>query len=103
MILYNVTVSIDPSIKEEWISYMRSTHIPDVMATGCFIESRFSKLHAEDESEETYAIAYVAKNIDQLDIYQKEHAKKLQEDHSSRFMGKFGAFRSILSIIEEFK
>jgi len=30
MILYNVTVSIDPEIAEEWLTWMREVHIPDV-------------------------------------------------------------------------
>ena len=49
MILYNVTVSIDPEISEDWLNWMRSKHIPDVMATNCFLESRISKIHGEEE------------------------------------------------------
>jgi hypothetical protein len=34
MILYNVTVSVDPEIHDEWLAWMKSKHIPDVLATG---------------------------------------------------------------------
>ena len=37
MILYNVTVSIDVKKADEWLHWMRTKHIPDVMATSCFI------------------------------------------------------------------
>lgn len=104
MLLYNVTVSIDESIHDEWLDWMRSKHIPDVMSTGCFIESRISKIHPNADDENTaYAIQYIAKNQDQLNVYQQLYAPKLQHEHSSKYQGKFAAFRTILTIIEEFK
>lgn len=103
MILYNVTVSIDASVHNEWLEWMRSKHIPDVMSTGCFIESRISKIHGEEQGGLSYAIQYVAENQDKLDVYQQLFAPKLQHEHSSKYQGKFAAFRTILSIVEEFK
>lgn len=103
MILYNVTVSIDPTISEEWVEWMRSKHIPDVMATGCFIESRISRVHGEEEGGFTYAITYLAPSQEKMDEYQKIHAPVLQKEHSQKYSGKFAAFRTILSVIDEFK
>lgn len=103
MILYNVTVSIDPAISEEWLAWMRSTHIPDVMATGCFIESRLSRVHGEEEGGVTFAITYLSPSQEKLDEYQAKHAPLLQKDHSEKFAGSFAAFRTFLNVIEEFK
>lgn len=103
MILYNVTVSIDPSISAEWVEWMRSKHIPDVMATGCFIESRISRVHGEEEGGFTYAITYLAPSQEKMDEYQQKHAPVLQQEHSQKYSGKFAAFRTILSVIDEFK
>jgi hypothetical protein len=103
MILYNVTVSIDPTISEEWLEWMRSTHIPDVMATGCFIESRLSRVHGVEEGGVTYAITYLSPSQEMLDEYQATHAPLLQKDHSEKFAGRFAAFRTFLHVIEEFK
>lgn len=103
MILYNVTVSIDPAIAEDWVNWMRTNHIPDVMATGCFVESRISRVHGEEEGGVTYAITYLSPNQEKMDEYQQQHAPVLQKDHSERYAGKFAAFRTILSVIEEFK
>lgn len=103
MVLYNVTVSIDPEVALEWLAWMRSTHIPDVMRTGCFIESRISRVHGEEEGGQTYAITYLAENQEKLDHYQQHYAPALQQDHTSRYQGKFAAFRTFLSVIEEFK
>ena len=103
MILYNVTVSIDPSVAEEWLDWMRSTHIPDVMATGCFIESRISRVVGEEEGGMTYAITYLAMNETAINTYQETHAPRLQKDHKERYEGRFAAFRTFLHVIEEFR
>lgn len=102
MILYNVTVSIDPAVKDEWLNWMRSTHIPDVMATGHFKESRICRVHGEEEGGETFAITYLCYSEEHYNTYQQEHAPRLQQDHITRFSGKFAAFRTLLSVIEEF-
>ncbi len=103
MILYNVTVSIDPAIAEDWLEWMRTQHIPDVMATGCFVESRISRVHGEEEGGITYAITYLSLSQDKIDEYSEKHAPLLQQDHSERYAGRFAAFRTLLSVIEEYK
>lgn len=102
MILYNVTVSIDPEIGEEWLQWMRTRHIPDVMATGCFLESRISRIHGEEEGGLTYSIMYLCQDQSKMDEYSNVHAPRLQKEHSERFTGKFAAFRTFLSVIEVF-
>lgn len=44
MIIYRVTVSVDADIESDWFSWMRDTHIPDVMRTGFFQTYRVHKL-----------------------------------------------------------
>jgi hypothetical protein len=103
MIVYNVTVSIDEKVGDEWLEWMRITHIPDVMETGHFKESRLCRVHGEEEGGVTYAITYVAHSEDALNEYQEKHAPRLQAEHTEKFGGKFAAFRTLLSVIEEFK
>ena len=103
MILYNVTVSIDPTIAEDWLEWMRTQHIPDVMATGCFVESRISRVHGEEEGGITYAITYLSLSQEKIDEYSEKYAPLLQKDHSERYAGRFAAFRTLLSVIEEYK
>jgi len=103
MILYNVTVSLDPGIQEDWLDWMRTTHIPDVMKTGCFIESRISRVHGEEEGGVTYAVSYVTESEEMYEHYQATHAPSLQKDHSERYAGQFAAFRTMLTILDEFK
>lgn len=103
MILYNVTVSIDASIEENWLNWMRQKHINDVLNTGCFNEARLSRVNGEEEGGVTYAITYFAPTVDLYESYQNDHAALLQQEHTELFGGKFAAFRTILNVIEEFK
>ncbi len=101
-IIYNVTVSLDPNIENEWVEWMRSKHIPEVMQTGCFLESRMSKLNDEESDACTYAMTYIAYSSDHLSNYQLEHAPRLQADTNTSFLGKFAAFRTTLNVVEHF-
>lgn len=102
MIIYNVTLSLDASIEQEWLSWMRTKHIPDVMATSLFRECKLSRLLGEEQGGKAYSVMYVAFSQDHLDRYQSAHAAALQEEHTVKFQGKFAAFRTELQIIEEF-
>ena len=49
MILYNITVSIDYDVHQEWLIWMKEVHIPDVLSTGLFLKSKIAKIDAEQE------------------------------------------------------
>lgn len=101
MILYSVTVSIDSAIADEWIVWMKEVHVPDVMQTGCFIESKICRLlNAEEEGGMTYSFQYLAPNQAAFDVYQKEHSPKLQKEHNDKYGGKFAAFRTLLEVLD---
>ena len=101
-ILYNVTIIIDERIANEWKEWMLNTHIPDVMSTGFFESYKLSKmLSGESEGGVTYAIQYIANNMDALKNYQAGPALKLQAEHSNRYANKFAAFRSMLEVMSE--
>jgi len=101
MILYSVTVNIDEDVHDEWLQWMQEVHIPDVMRTGKFIESRICKIHAEEAGGKSYSFQYLAKSWDDYNSYQNEHAPALQKDHSQKYGGKFVAFRTVLEVIQQ--
>jgi hypothetical protein len=98
MILYNVTVNIDSDVEEDWIVWMKETHIPEVMETGFFSEHRLMKMLSESQEEtgSTYAIQYMADNLDQLETYLNTAAPKLQKASIIRYGTKMAAFRTVL-------
>jgi len=100
MILYNVTVSIDDSVHDEWLEWMMTKHIPDVLATGLFIENKIFKIITEEGNENTYSIQYFLRSIEDYEKYQREFAPKLQFEHSDKYKDKFVAFRTIMESVE---
>ncbi len=99
MIIYNVTVNIDLDVHDPWVEWMKEVHIPDVMATGLFLESRMLRVLAEDEGGITYAIQYTAADMDHYERYRNEHAARLQAATQENFGGKFAAFRTLLEVV----
>lgn len=99
MFIYNVTVNIANEVHAEWLQWMQEVHIPDVMKTGCFVDSQILKvLYVEDEGH-TYSIQYKFLEMPDIERYQKEFAQKLQAEHSSKFKDKYAAFRTLLQIV----
>ncbi len=98
MVLYNVTVSVEENVENDWLMWMKDTHVPEVMATGYFLRSRIMRLLNErpDATGITYAIQYELENIGQLDIYLAEAAPALQKKHMDLFGEKTMAFRTVL-------
>lgn len=101
MIIYNVTVSIDYDVHDEWLSWMKEVHIPEVMATNKFKECRMSKIHAEEEGGKAYSIQYLCENQDLLNSYQNEDAPSLQQKHNEKYGKKAVAFRTLLEIVHQ--
>ncbi len=94
---------MDPQIHEEWLDWMKFTHIPEVMATGFFLENKICRIHEFEENGITYAIQYVCRSKQELDRYQKEKAPALQKAHSDKYGSRVAAFRTVLEIIHEQK
>lgn len=98
MIVYNVTINVDASIHDAWLTWMKEKHLNDVMATGMFTSYKFLKLLSKHDEEqgETYAIQYFAPTMDNYERYQKEFAPQLQLDGRNLFGDSFHAFRTLL-------
>lgn len=101
-IIYNVTVNVDESIHDEWLNWIK-IHIPQVLATGCFLEARFTRVLTDEQIEGiTYSIQYKAKNRQSLQEYYDKHADRLRQDGRIKFADKSIAFRTELEVIDEY-
>ncbi len=98
MYIYNVTVNIEEEAHDEWLAWMKETHIPDVMNTGMFISNRMLEVMVDGENGRTYSIQYEVKDMETVMLYQQVYAPKLQQEHKDKFEGKFVAFRTMLRL-----
>ena len=104
MIIYNVTINIDESVHDKWMNWMLEKHIPEIMATGKFVEAKMVKvLIVEEMGGTTYSIQYFAESKEKLEAYYEEDAPKFREEGAQLFGDKMLAFRTELELLKEFK
>lgn len=100
MIIYNVTIKIDWDLQKDFEEWMKNTHIPDVLSTGCFTKNTFARLLDIDDSEgPTYSSQYIAADRANYDRYMAEFANSKRQHLFDRYGNRFIAFRSLMEII----
>lgn len=102
MIIYSVTVSVDRDACADWLEWMTSVHIPDVMNSGYFLASRMGRVlePAGPEAIETYVIEYECESLDRYREYQREASPALQRDHTARYGDRVTASRRVMEIAD---
>lgn len=103
MVAYNVTINVHDSVQEEWVKWMKKTHLPQVMATGMFTSYAMFKLLTRQDDEEgtTFVIQYFCNEISDYERYKTEFAPALQQETQKLFAGKFHAFRTLMERVED--
>ena len=100
MIIYNVTIKTHASIQIAWIQWLKEEHVPEVLATNCFIKATILRLLDVDDSEgPTYAIQYFAEERSDYDRYIEKFAGIMRQKSFDKWGDKFIAFRSVMEII----
>ena len=102
MIVYNVTCHLSNELLEEWLTWMKSVHIPEVMQTGCFTESKMLRLlnQADDDEGVNIAIQYTASSLADYERYRDEFAPALQQKTREKYGEQILAYRSLLEEID---
>ncbi len=102
MYIYNVTINIDDSVHNEWLTWME-THILEVLNTGKFTSAKLTEVLVEEEmGGRTYSVQYTANTREDLEDYYKEDADRLRSEGLKKFADKMLAFRTELKVIKEF-
>ena len=100
MIVYNITLKINPDIETEWIQWQKEEHIPEIMATRLFANYKFYKLLEQDESDgPTYVVQFFADTYEKYQQYIDEFAPGLRKKSLEKWGDAFIAFRSILQVV----
>jgi len=97
MLLYNVTIGIDREIADEWLVWMKTKHIPDILATGKFVDYKiYMIMHDEDEPTISYSVQYFANSLDDVSAYLEQHEPVLGQELRARYRDRHVAFRTLL-------
>ncbi|QNK76701.1 DUF4286 family protein [Winogradskyella undariae] len=101
MIIYNVTLNIDKSIHDEWLTWIKE-HITEVLATGKFKEAKLTKVLVDDDETDTYSVQYRAHSREALEAYYDNDAENLRQVGLKRFGEKVLSFRTELEVVDEY-
>ncbi len=96
MITYQVEVVVPNELVEQWLGYMTSEHIYDVLKTGYFTSARLT--HVVDgalHDSAMFRVIYTLHTLEQLEQYQQNNAPALQAHHTSLFGNSVRAVRSV--------
>lgn len=97
-VLYEVSITVNEDLCSGFEKYMTEKHIPEVVATGCFVAAVFS---IYDKGQ--YRTSYEAPDRLTLDRYLTEHAPRLRQDFIKHFPDSVKISRKEWQIIEEFR
>jgi Domain of unknown function (DUF4286) len=102
MIIYNVTINIHESVHNQWLNWMQTKHIPEILATKKFSSARIVKVLIEEEmGGTTYSVQYTTDSKETLQKYYAEDAPAFRQEGLQLFGDKMLAFRTELELISE--
>jgi hypothetical protein len=101
MLFHNITYNIDESLAEDFLDFMRTTHIPNVMKTGFPKAFKILKLLTEiDNGGMTYSFQYTFDSIEGFEVFENDYFDELNEAVDKRYRGKYVFFPSLLQVID---
>lgn len=101
MLIYNVTSQVNWGVHEQWLSWMKDVHIPEVLATGLFTHHRLLRLLEIDETEgPTYAVQYFTPSRDKYQEYITHHSPALRNKVMAMWGNEVIAFRTLMETVE---
>lgn len=100
MILYNITFTVSLEIEDDFVQWMKETHIPDIFATGLFTDHKFYRLmNSMQDGATNYSIQFFAESTNMLMEYERKFATKLRYETQARYGEKALAFRTLLESV----
>ena len=80
MLRYEVTVAVREDLGPRFEAYFTSKHIPEILATGCFLDIRFDR-----SDDGRYRTVYHAAARADLERYLQQHAAHFRADFAQHF------------------
>ena len=101
MLVYNITYAVSHEIHEEWMEWMKGTHIPQIMSTGLFSSFKILRLLEIDEQEGlTFAVQFHAETEEHYRRYIAEQSPALHLAATRQWGDKVIGFRTLMAIVQ---
>jgi len=99
MIVYEVNLSINHSIYDEYRKWLKN-HIDKMLTFQGFCKCRLYKVSSNDSNLTKLSIHYYIDSLEDLEYYFTNHAEEIRLDGFKLFGDNFSASRRVLSILE---
>lgn len=100
MIVYNVTTKVQHAIAADWLNWLKTEHIPDLVQTGCFTHAVILHLiEADDEEGITYAVQYHAESRALYNRYMEKFAESMRRKAMDKWGDRFISFRTLMHLV----
>lgn len=101
LFLYNVTIKVADAIAADWMVWLKTIHLPAIIATQCFTHAHIFRLLETDDTEgPTYAVQYFANSKANYNRYISIYAEAFRQDSYAKWGDKFIAFRSLMQVVQ---
>ncbi len=103
MILYNTTFVVDDTVHEEWITWLKDSHIKDYLQSSCFLGARLGKVTSHVEpGMQTYSLQLFVNDDLTLDQFKNNFLTELQQSSLQKFGTKVLSFTSEMEHLGDF-
>lgn len=101
MIFYNITISVESAVKEDFLQWFLDEHIPEMLATDLFFDTKIDRqLLPESEGFETFTFQFFSKNFEDYEQYIEEHSQVMRNKFPYKLKGRFQTTRTVTEPIK---
>ena len=110
-VFYNVTLTVDPKIENEWRNFMLEVHLPDVVRQPGFKSVTMQKVELlppaaapTTADRPSYVMSYTVESREALEAYlNSAEAIRLREEHKKRYSQYTTATRAVWAPVRTLK
>lgn len=100
MIVYNVTTKVTHAIAADWLEWLKTEHIPELINTGCFTHAVILHLVESDDAEGiTYAVQYHAESRALYNRYIDKFSGDMRRKAMEKWGDQFISFRTLMHLV----
>jgi hypothetical protein len=99
MLLFNVTVIIEDATAENWLQWMKDSHIPLTMETDCFVSYRLLKIVDSPNEGTSYCVQFIAENQEKYERFTHLHEQQFTADMYANYPNKLVTFSTLMEFV----
>lgn len=100
MILFNITVNLDPAIEHEWLHWIKTDVLPAALTTNLPVAANVLRLLTEiDNGGVTYTLQFRFADLDDASAYQNQYVPDFDDALYDRYAEKYVTFQTVLEYV----